>query len=790
VLGVALLAQLAIAAHGPDTATACLPVRLTAALRTPGRVTPVVEPPRGAGFQLLRSRVTSHVQRDGSGAVSTLTEAWADVAISPVGRVQLPPFVATVDGKRASSNAVVIDVREPISPPPVVLVDARLDDAHGAGARDSLFVGQQVDYRVDVLLNETARTRLRRNPTFFPPEMSSVLAYDVDIPRGMPKQGRRCFETLSYRRALFPLFPGNVAIPPAVLTYSLPLTSSFFSREESFELRSDSVRFVAIEPPPRDRPPEYAGAVGTLRITARTEAGRTRVGDPVVLTVRLSAAGNVKLLPRPSLELPWASITPGDERVEIDSTTTRISGTKEFEWLITPREAGTQVVPAIRYPYFDPVIRRYAVIATSPIPIAVGDASLVSSDTGATPRLPIRVALRAERPAPFTARPLFWALFALAPIPAALRRVVRRRRFDTRGLSAVRRLRAMAEDGAAVPSRELRQLYLDALRERVPNAGRVRESLARTLRRVGVSDGVALEAEAMLDRLDAAAFSATGSLDDRALVESAEIVAMVDREAMRPSRAAARAGGVVGAIVLVLVLSAAANAADEAQRLFDDGVRAYQRGQFAVAERRFLRVTTTMPRAADAWANLGTAAWEGADTAQAARAWHHALRLDPLDAEARDRLRTLQSLGPRSVAYVAPLSTDALASLVLAAWLGAWVLLALPSGRRPRAARPIAGGAIAVALTGLAALFEIQSRIEARDLAVLVHGRTLLETPASESRSLAAAATGEVGRLGAREGGWVHLTIDAGRAGWVPARALMPIEPVQPARLTGLAPVR
>ena len=46
--------------------------------------------------------------------------------------------------------------------------------------------------------------------------------------------------------------------------------------------------------------------------------------------------------------------------------------------------------------------------------------------------------------------------------------------------------------------------------------------------------------------------------------------------------------------------------------------------------------------------------------------------------------------------------------------------------------------------------FEIQSRIEARDLAVLVHGRTLLETPTSESRSLAAAATGEVGRLGAR----------------------------------------
>ena len=287
-LGVAILAQLAIVANGPDTATACLPLRVSAAIRTPGRSRAGHR--AAAGIRIATAAKSRQLAR-GVGrrsAFSTITEAWADVAISPVGRIQLPPFVAVVDGKRISSNPIVVNVREPISPPPIVLVDARLDDAHGVESRDSLFVGQQVDYRVDVLLNETARTRLRRNPTFFPPEMSAVLAYDVDIPRGMPKQGRRCFETLSYRRGLFPLFPGNVTIPPAVLTYSLPLTSSFFSREESFELRSDSVRFVAIDPPARDRPADYAGAVGTLRISARTETGATRVGDPVVLMVRVT----------------------------------------------------------------------------------------------------------------------------------------------------------------------------------------------------------------------------------------------------------------------------------------------------------------------------------------------------------------------------------------------------------------------------------------------------------------------------------------------------------------------
>ena len=164
---------------------------------------------------------------------------------------------------------------------------------------DTLYVGQQVDYVVDVQLNESARQRLRRNPTFFPPEMPGVLAYDLAPPAALTRVGRRCFETLSYRRALFPLFAGRTAIAPAALTYSLPLSTSFFSREESFELRTDSVRFVALDVPVVNRPPDFTGAVGELGATSRLSAQRGRMGDPVVLTLRLEGTGNVKLWPRP-----------------------------------------------------------------------------------------------------------------------------------------------------------------------------------------------------------------------------------------------------------------------------------------------------------------------------------------------------------------------------------------------------------------------------------------------------------------------------------------------------------
>jgi tetratricopeptide (TPR) repeat protein len=788
VLVVALVAQLAITANGPDTGSACMPIHLTAALRVPGRATVAIDPPRGPGIQLLRSRMATRVEPDGSGTLSTIVEASALVTTGLTGRVQLPPFVATVDGRRVESSPFVVELHAPIEPAPVVIVRAQLENLPPGTTIDSLIVGQQVDYTVDVLLNEPARNRLRRNPTFFPPEMAAVLAYDVRLPPGVPRQGRRCFETLSYRRAIFPLFPGRVAIPPAVLTYSLPLSSSFFSREESFEVRTDSVLFGAVEPPLRDRPRDFTGAVGSLRISAKLQSPSARVGDPVVLTARVDAVGNVKLLPRPALSLPWATVTEGEERVRLDSGTSRISGSKEYDWIVAPRVAGTQTIPGIRYVYFDPATSRYDVAATTPLTLNVGAGTLAPSDTVLGPRLPVRVVMRPELGAPLGSRPIYWALLVLAPIPAVVRRVVRRRRWRARELSPVKRLRLLASSRVPPSAPELRRLFLDALRERIPSVGRDHDPLARVLRRAGVSDATALEAEELLARLDDAAYSPGGELEPSALRDAAEIAETVHREAM-PSHAAARA--LTGSSVLLFVASAAMLAApDAAEKSFAEGVQAYQRGQFAIAERRFQRATADAPRAVDAWANLGSSAWESADSAQASRAWHHALRLDPLDDEARERLAGVQLLGPRSAAYVPPVSADLLAVSALGLWLIAWIVLALPERWRTGPARRLAGGSIVVSLAALVALIEVNGRLEARDLGVLVHGRALLESPAPDAAMLAPAGAGEAGRLGAREGAWVHLTLDATRAGWVPASSVMPIDPVQPARLTGLAPLR
>ena len=124
-------------------------------------------------------------------------------------------------------------------------------DFHALVAPETVFVGQQATYQLGVFIDQATRARLRRNPEFLPPESRSMLSYDLPD-RGNVINGsiggQPC-EAHIFRRALFPLTPGRYPIPAASLTYALPQTSSFFSREESFSLRSEQTAVVAIEVP-------------------------------------------------------------------------------------------------------------------------------------------------------------------------------------------------------------------------------------------------------------------------------------------------------------------------------------------------------------------------------------------------------------------------------------------------------------------------------------------------------------------------------------------------------------
>jgi hypothetical protein len=789
---IALFAQLSVVAHGPDTAQTCQAIEISVAASAVGNAVPHVVVPSLAPFDVLRSSPIPHLNRDSRGAGSVTAEYRYVLTTDRVGTFVIPPFEARLGTTIARSRPISISVHQASSRGsiPTVVARARVDTSLDVDFRaltrpETVFVGQQANYEVAVFLNQTVRDRLRRNPTFFPPDMQSMLAYDMPVPDSNRRRvWSRCFDALVYQRALFPLMPGRFSIPPAQLVYSLPLSASFFSREETHELQTDSTVLVAVEPPLAGRPSDYGGAVGKLRVAAKLDTTASRVGDPMRLTVRVSGTGNVKLFPRPTVGVPWGSLVKGDERVHVDSTARRIAGSKEFDWVLTPKIAGELDLPPIRYPYFNPDSRRYEVASTTPTRVRVAVGSLVAVDTARTETLlSLRTRYRGAPRTPLHEHPIFWAFLALAPLPVlSMSGRERRRKFIERTMTPATRLAALPRSQTASNDPcEVRRAFTNALADRLglePESFTRPGALARSLRRRGVSTELALDAERFLRQLDEAAFSASGRLEADSAQRAADLYRAVDAESLPRMHIAARTFAIVAIIAMGMmgVVTAYAADANAGRRAFDEGVAAYQRHDFVAAREAFIASVAAEPRAPDAWADLGTASWAVADTGRSVAAWQRALRLEPLAADVRERVELVHALPFDAAGYVPPLPASWVFNFAAILWCIAWGAAAYRMGRhRPAAQREVTTLAIIAGFVAIVG-FALMDRLSGRELAVIRQTASLSSDPQLGGDRGATAIVGEVVRIDGRQGAWSRVILDDGRDGWLENSALLSLD--------------
>lgn len=622
-------------------------------------------------------------------------------------------------------------------------------------AADTVYVGQQVTYTLSVRIPTAVRQRLRRNPEFVPPEPRAMLAYDLPLARvGEPGDD---YETHTFRRALFALTPGRYALGQARLSYALPQSNSFFSREDDRTLRAEGVSFVAIEPPLRGRPTDWAGAVGQWEASLRAEPASARVGDPFVLVLRLDGTGNATLLPRPALTIPWADVVAQDERVLLDSTPALFGGTKEFRWLVTPREPGQQTVAAIGYPTFDPQRGVYARVMTAAVTVTVRPGTMAvlptrrASAASEDAALSLAPALRGATPLRLPSGTLLTWLALLAPLPWVWWRF------------AGRLPRRATGPGTSDPSP--RALLDRSLRERTglqlaslttPGA------LAEALRLEGVTPETASAVEALRDDCDRATFSAGGTpagvteLRARAMA----MLGKVDAEARRR------------ALLLLFLTAGLAGCATppsprDAAEAFRTGAEAYARGEYLQARDAFALASARAPRDPAAWANLGTAAWQARDTATAVVGWQRALRLNPTASELRSRLARVSAPQQRGAARVWPVSPLPLLATGLLGWFAAWAWLAGLARAQRRSRWPLAL-LLPSALCIVAASYIDRSHAGA-DAVVIADRSPLRALPALGADPGAVPMTGEIARVMERRGVWLRLELDGGRTGWFPA---------------------
>jgi hypothetical protein len=715
------------------------------------------------GFEIISRSERTEVSLSG-GAVRTTTLELRLRALRP-GRWQIGPARAVQGREVLEADPLVVDVDPSpaatatvLNPRLRALMDRAPPPPRGKAAvalvvsAESVSVGEQVDVVTAAWFPRDLRLQLRRPPTLQPPVIDGVWSYPQATPAGIAvtrNMAGSAYDLFLAHQVVFPLVPGAIAIPSAMLKYSTPLALQFFSQEERFALTSRPETLIVRPLPTQGRPTDFSGAVGSsLKLERRIAPASAHPGEGVAVELALSGEGNSALWPPPEVKWP-ASVRAYVDRVDEQVSTIdgRLGGLKTFRYLVVPDSAGAVTLPAVSYSYFDLAAHAYRAAALGPsaLPVAVGGES------------PVSVALPPELLAPST--PSFswrvahgipdwgWAAALILPPLLVLSRGRLRRRRSVPSAPPMPGLRAAEETLDAV------------VRGLVPDPDqRSRVGLAAAVRAAGADAETAARIAAIRERLLARRYGPPGPLaEDTAL--TTEVDELVRR--LGGSLRGWRGRSARLSLLVALLASQVAAQAPSPERL-------YESGALRAAAEGFTRRVEAEPTVAAHWYDLGAAYYRLGLKGRAAAAWLRARRLDPREPTITRALRLTPPPDAVSSRWLwsAPVTSEELLLLGVIAWVAGWIGWVLRPRVRDRWAILLVLAAAAV-LAG----FGLRSWY-GRPIAIVLDQTTLRLSPHGRAPSVGPVESGGAVRIIRQERGWALVRAAGLREGWVPSDAI------------------
>lgn len=692
------------------------------------------------------------------------TQNWTIQGLVP-GTYTLPAVHIVINGRNYTTRSLSLVVLDaPIRPRRETSVDrVRL---RGRLEPERVYVGQQVTFIAEAEFPRSLRQRQTRPATYQAPDPSGFWAQDLPDPIviGLRTIGGELYDTQSFRRAYFPLLPGEQRFPPARLAFEYRVSLGL--PPDSRELLSDTLPITVLPVPEEGRPPSFNGAVGRYSMRATLGSGQLRVGEATTLVVEVTGRGNVKALPAPTLTHPdGVEVFPPTESSEVETNSMNLGGTKRFEWVIVPGEPGRISLPPVEYTAFDPIEERFDVMRSD---------SIIMDVTGQRVEGVPGIDLRPIRGRPSDGTPA-WVLspaFALAQLVPLLFLFAAWRLVRDPGNSAQRKLAderakrfAALRSQAVAADREFWGRLAEAIRHSAADTLGVHtlrtasvETLTGTLLSAGVPRAATNALADVLRSLDRIRYAPgeIAPVDAPALVDRAERILDDVAAALRrsPRGAAATAG-----IVLLLVLPHPA----AAQSPFDQAVSAYRAADYEAAAAAFLDHVASHPEDADGWYDAGNALFRSGDTGRAVAAWIRATRLSPRHRDAR---ANLQMVSPAALDYAPPIVSLTPRETALA-FAGIWWIAVLLTAVRVRTRQPAGrvllvslAVAVVIAIGGLAGL-------DRPAIAISLGEATVRIDPALKGEALERVPAGWPMEVVEERAGWIRVRTALGIEGWV-----------------------
>jgi len=745
---------------------------LTIRARTRSAAPVTLALPALTGFTVVGSREVTEVTLEALGGPVRTTTRELELRAQRPGALVIGPVRVEQGGRRVTTAALTVTVDSAkaglataVSPIARRLIDAATPPAAGELGEhvaltvllpgDTVLVGQQLDVLAVAWFPRELRARLRRAPILTLQTPEGVWSYPGAAPSEVAASRLvrgRWLDLFVAHEAVFPLAPGRIVIPPATVEYAVPASFSFFSSEDRYSLRSDTVPVRVLPlpgaPAAAGDPPAVAQA---LSLDLRLDPPNGRVGEPIAVTATLSGVGNVALWPEPRIGWPAGfRAYAGETGTRIEARDGRIAGAKTFHYLVMPDSAGSFQLPALRYPYYNLAAGDATAATLAPRPLLVA--------AGPEPRAP-----RALPPLERDGGPVWtdelardlvpWGWLVLLVGPPLLAWLWRRRGGEA---PPIRVATVAAAPLSPIGGAERR--FHALLASHVPDAeARDGDGLGRALRAAGVESALADHVMRLRDRLRAARYGPRAPGDATQLASELEqVLRVLDGDPARTGRRG-RDGHVVAVALLVAALARPAAAqALSAEALYDAGALRAAADSFATR-------AAAEPRAPAHWYNLGATLYRAGADGKASAAWAIAARLAPRDATVRRARELLPPPdAPSEPLLVVGLATPGEWALVAALlWVVLWSVAA--GGRRP-----VVFVSVAVLTAGVIGLAAREAVRRGRPVAVVVHPATSVRVAPYGSAS--AAATVEAGaalQVDRSFGGWLEVHRQDGVRGWV-----------------------
>lgn len=118
--------------------------------------------------------------------------------------------------------------------------------------------------------------------------------------------------------------------------------------------KSKPVKIEVLPLPENNKPADYSGAVGNFSFKASMNKNKVKTNEAVNLTITINGAGNLKLIDALKLNIP-SDIEAYDPKItdNVGINNSGISGSKTFDYLLIPRQAGEFKIDNIQFSYFD-----------------------------------------------------------------------------------------------------------------------------------------------------------------------------------------------------------------------------------------------------------------------------------------------------------------------------------------------------------------------------------------------------------------------------------------------------